>query len=282
MLPIKRIYSCKGWLMVSGVIQGDGVDYESVPKILGALKDAGRPCQEGEFDVAQYKNVWDWLIVLVHLSSNSGHGGFSNKVRRARCWQGKGVSWRFLSIWNVPLRLDWSRNEHAMLPLGLWAGFAADNMVFGSGGALLQKLNRDTFKCAFKCSEITVNGQAREVFKERRERWWLMWDDVSQKWNDWKWLEGTEVTDFFCLRQLPNTWICHVFCHVFSPIRCFHVAACRAWTLRTPSPTKARHPRRVAWRCREQRKRKAEKRPGRCQERQTRWIYIQIITRIIK
>ena len=43
--------------MVSGVIQGDGVDYESVPKILDALKDAGRPCQEGEFDVAQYKNV---------------------------------------------------------------------------------------------------------------------------------------------------------------------------------------------------------------------------------
>ena len=38
-------------------------------------------------------------------------------------------------------------------------------MVFGSGGALLQKLNRDTFKCAFKCSEITVKGQAREVFK---------------------------------------------------------------------------------------------------------------------
>ena len=46
------------------------------------------------------------------------------------------------------------------------AGFAADNMVFGSGGALLQKLNRDTFKCAFKCSEITVNGVARDVFKE--------------------------------------------------------------------------------------------------------------------
>lgn len=57
MLPIKRIYFCKDWLIVSGVIQGDGVDYESVPKILGALKDAGRPCQEGEFDVAQYKNV---------------------------------------------------------------------------------------------------------------------------------------------------------------------------------------------------------------------------------
>ncbi|CAE7412115.1 Nampt [Symbiodinium pilosum] len=46
------------------------------------------------------------------------------------------------------------------------AGYAAENMVFGSGGALLQKLNRDTFKCAFKCSEITVNGEIREVFKD--------------------------------------------------------------------------------------------------------------------
>mmetsp|Transcript_47049 Transcript_47049/g.124681 ORF Transcript_47049/g.124681 Transcript_47049/m.124681 type:complete len:531 (+) Transcript_47049:31-1623(+) len=46
-------------------------------------------------------------------------------------------------------------------------GFAADNVVFGSGGALLQKLNRDTFKCAFKCSQIEFeNGGAREVYKD--------------------------------------------------------------------------------------------------------------------
>eukprot|EP00440_Ansanella_granifera_P074322 gb/GFBE01080654.1/.p1 GENE.gb/GFBE01080654.1/~~gb/GFBE01080654.1/.p1 ORF type:complete len:586 (+),score=164.51 gb/GFBE01080654.1/:1-1758(+) len=45
-------------------------------------------------------------------------------------------------------------------------GFAADNMVFGSGGALLQKMNRDTYKFAFKCSEITINGKATEVFKD--------------------------------------------------------------------------------------------------------------------
>ena len=35
------------------------------------------------------------------------------------------------------------------------ANWAAENVAFGSGGALLQKLNRDTQKCAFKCSEIT-------------------------------------------------------------------------------------------------------------------------------
>lgn len=46
------------------------------------------------------------------------------------------------------------------------AGFAADNLAFGSGGALLQKVNRDTFKCAFKCAEITVNGVSRDVFKD--------------------------------------------------------------------------------------------------------------------
>merc|ERR1712013_147679 len=46
------------------------------------------------------------------------------------------------------------------------AGYAAENINFGSGGALLQKLNRDTFKCAFKCSSITINGKEREVFKD--------------------------------------------------------------------------------------------------------------------
>jgi len=43
---------------------------------------------------------------------------------------------------------------------------AAENVAFGSGGALLQRLDRDTFKCAFKCSEIQVNGKTRPVFKD--------------------------------------------------------------------------------------------------------------------
>jgi len=43
---------------------------------------------------------------------------------------------------------------------------AAENVAFGSGGALLQRLDRDTFKCAFKCSEIQLNGETRPVFKD--------------------------------------------------------------------------------------------------------------------
>ncbi len=45
------------------------------------------------------------------------------------------------------------------------AGFSADNIAFGSGGGLLQKLNRDTLKFAFKCAAVTVNGRERDVFK---------------------------------------------------------------------------------------------------------------------
>ncbi|HEY6307480.1 MAG TPA: nicotinate phosphoribosyltransferase [Candidatus Angelobacter sp.] len=46
------------------------------------------------------------------------------------------------------------------------AGWSADNISFGMGGALLQQLNRDTQKFAFKCSNVTVNGGDRDVFKD--------------------------------------------------------------------------------------------------------------------
>jgi nicotinamide phosphoribosyltransferase len=46
------------------------------------------------------------------------------------------------------------------------AGWSADNISFGMGGALLQQLNRDTQKFAFKTSNVTVNSEDREVFKD--------------------------------------------------------------------------------------------------------------------
>lgn len=45
-------------------------------------------------------------------------------------------------------------------------GFAAENVAFGMGGALLQQLDRDTQKFAIKCSSITIDGQQHDVFKE--------------------------------------------------------------------------------------------------------------------
>jgi nicotinamide phosphoribosyltransferase len=45
-------------------------------------------------------------------------------------------------------------------------GYSASNLSFGMGGANLQKLNRDTQKFAFKCSEATVGGKSVNVFKD--------------------------------------------------------------------------------------------------------------------
>ncbi len=46
------------------------------------------------------------------------------------------------------------------------AGWSADNLAFGSGGGLLQKVDRDTMKFAFKCSAVEVDGAWRDVLKD--------------------------------------------------------------------------------------------------------------------
>jgi len=46
-------------------------------------------------------------------------------------------------------------------------GWSAGNIAFGSGGGLLQKMDRDTQKCAFKCSHLTFkDGTTRDVYKD--------------------------------------------------------------------------------------------------------------------
>lgn len=47
-----------------------------------------------------------------------------------------------------------------------FAGFSADNIAFGMGGALLQILNRDTQKFAMKASAAKINGEWIDVFKD--------------------------------------------------------------------------------------------------------------------
>lgn len=48
-------------------------------------------------------------------------------------------------------------------------GIAAENLVLGMGGALLQKVNRDTQKFALKCSYAEVNGNGVNVKKSPTE-----------------------------------------------------------------------------------------------------------------
>jgi nicotinamide phosphoribosyltransferase len=46
------------------------------------------------------------------------------------------------------------------------AGYSADNLVFGQGGALLQIVNRDDQKFAMKCSAALIDGKWVYVFKD--------------------------------------------------------------------------------------------------------------------
>ncbi|XP_067091025.1 nicotinamide phosphoribosyltransferase-like isoform X1 [Osmerus mordax] len=44
--------------------------------------------------------------------------------------------------------------------------WSIENIGFGSGGALLQKLTRDKLNCCFKCSYVVTNGLGVNVFKD--------------------------------------------------------------------------------------------------------------------
>lgn len=43
---------------------------------------------------------------------------------------------------------------------------SSDNIIFGMGGKLLQGVDRDTQRFAFKCSEVIVKGERRDVSKD--------------------------------------------------------------------------------------------------------------------
>jgi nicotinamide phosphoribosyltransferase len=55
---------------------------------------------------------------------------------------------------------------HEILEVLTAHGFAADNVAFGMGGALLQRLDRDTQRFAMKCSAVLVDGQWLDAYKD--------------------------------------------------------------------------------------------------------------------
>lgn len=53
-----------------------------------------------------------------------------------------------------------------ILGVSIIKGYAPDNFAFGSGGDLMQNLNRDTSKYAIKCSAVNVNSKMIDVYKD--------------------------------------------------------------------------------------------------------------------
>lgn len=72
-------------------------------------------------------------------------------LRNVRIIQGDGVN---------------ERSIHEILQRLKSNGFSTSNIAFGIGGALLQKIDRDTLKFAYKCSAIVSDGKLIEVYKQ--------------------------------------------------------------------------------------------------------------------
>lgn len=85
------------------------------------------------------------------FGSTANEKGFSVLNPRVRLIQGDGVDYSAI---------------HDILILLTTLGWSTDNIAFGMGGALLQKLDRDTQKFAFKCSSGTFGGVERDVWKD--------------------------------------------------------------------------------------------------------------------
>ena len=88
--------------------------------------------------------------------TSTGHKLLDSHVRII---QGDGISWNKIEPF-AP-----SSTVAEILRMADHNKFAADNLIFGSGGGLLQKWDRDTQKFAIKASFATINGKNVDVRK---------------------------------------------------------------------------------------------------------------------
>ena len=100
------------------------------------------------------------------------------------------------------------------------AGFAADNIAFGMGGALLQHMNRDTQKFAMKCSAARIDGKWVAVYKDpvtdhgkasKKGRLDLVRDGATRGYRTYSLDEGrvagpSELVEVFRQGSLTQEW----------------------------------------------------------------------------
>jgi nicotinamide phosphoribosyltransferase len=88
-----------------------------------------------------------------------------NGVKQTKNSKGYYVYDKYRIIWG-----DGISPEQINIILGTFCNdkyqLSAENFAFGSGGDLMQNVNRDTCKFAIKCSAIKVKGEWRDVYKD--------------------------------------------------------------------------------------------------------------------
>lgn len=96
------------------------------------------------------------IVVQVAETLAKGFGSTPNGkgfkvLNRVRIIQGDGVNYE---------------EAHRVLEALKMRGWAAENLAFGMGGALLQRMDRDTQRFAVKASWALVNGEPRDIWKD--------------------------------------------------------------------------------------------------------------------
>lgn len=76
--------------------------------------------------------------------------GYKVLPKQVRVLQGDGIN------------IDSIRSIYSALKIN---GISAENLVLGMGGALLQKVDRDTQKFALKCAYAEINGEGKDISK---------------------------------------------------------------------------------------------------------------------
>lgn len=132
----------------------EAVKFWCSPEMRQTLKDSGgtlviRP-DSGE-PVDTIRKIFELLETELGEEVTVNNKGYKVLPSYLRVIQGDGVDRDSMDCILAQLTImDWS----------------ATNIAFGSGGGLLQKVNRDTQKWAFKCCAIGVDDQIVPVFKD--------------------------------------------------------------------------------------------------------------------
>ncbi len=154
-----------GWKLRAQILARDGM--------VVVRPDSGDPLEV-------VPSVLDWLGSKFGFETNEK--GYKILNPKVRVIQGDGVDYFSIT---------------AILSTMKRQGWAAENVAFGMGGALLQKLNRDTQRFAMKCSSVTVDGVEHDVFKSPKT-------DPGKASKRGRLILGHNGTEFVTLKQEPG------------------------------------------------------------------------------
>ena len=145
-----------------------------------AHKDGLVACVSDSYDIYEACKMWGTVLkedvlksgatLVVRPDSGDPAEVVTKCVRILDKYFGSTVNDKGFRVLNTVRVIQGDGIDHASIKAILYsleiAGYSADNVTFGQGGALLQQVNRDTLKFAMKCSAARIDGEWVDVCKD--------------------------------------------------------------------------------------------------------------------